>query len=63
MNTLFTNGNITIAEDLIFGLSVLTDHGWCPLSELDKDDLNLVVRLIDNNPTFPWKEELSTLLN
>ena len=47
---------------MIFGLTVLSEDGnWLPINQLSKEDFSLVEKLIDNNPTFPWKEELNQI--
>ena len=58
----FTNGRVAITKDLIFGLSVLSEDGWMPLSNLDHQEVKMVHRLVDYNPTFPWQAELNALL-
>lgn len=62
MNTVFTNGNIAFTKDLVFGLCVMAEQGWMPLSQLDDEDVKLCVRLLDSNPTFPFKQELDDFL-
>jgi hypothetical protein len=59
MNITWTNGAIALTKDLIFGVSVLAESGWTPLSTLDKEDLALVRRLVDGNPSCPWLMELA----
>lgn len=51
----WTNGVVSLTSDLIFGVSVMTEDGWCPLSSLDAEDLAMVKRLVDNNPSCPFK--------
>ena len=55
---IFTNGRIAICKDMVFGLCVMAENGWVPLSQGTPDEMRMVIRLIDNNPTFLWKEEL-----
>jgi len=55
MAVVWTNGVVSLTSDLIFGVSVKTETGWCPLSELDPEDLELVKRLVDYNPSCPFK--------
>jgi len=55
----WTNGQVTLIKDLIFGVSVLGEEGWVPLSELNDDDKALVTRLVDHNPSCPFLEHLS----
>ena len=62
MTTVFTNGKIAVTKCMIFGLTVLSEDGnWLPINQLSKEDFSLVEKLIDNNPTFPWKEELNQI--
>lgn len=37
-------GRIALTKDLIFGLCVIEEGGWIPLSDLDDDALDLVWR-------------------
>ena len=55
MPTTFTNGYVTLADDLVFGVVVLAEHGWHPVSELSSQDVRNVIRLLDNNPTCPQR--------
>ncbi len=59
MNTTWTNGVVSITKDFIFGLSVLAEQGWTPLTVLDLPDRVFVRELVDNNTSFPWKDELA----
>jgi len=54
-NVTWTNGNISLTSDLIFGISVLSEDGWVPISELDEDDLAIVRLLVGNNPSCPFR--------
>ncbi len=54
-NVTWTNGNISLTSDLIFGISVLSEDGWVPISELDEDDLATVRLLVGNNPSCPFR--------
>lgn len=66
MSAVFNNGKIAVSKDLVFGLSVLVqdDSGeidWVPL-EFAKPELVVQVHnALDNNPTFPWWDELNRL--
>lgn len=53
MSTVFTNGRITLAKDLIFGVVVLSEDGWLPVSELSDEDKAVCRKALDNNPTCP----------
>jgi len=53
LGNVFTNGRVSLTKCLIFGLSVLSQDGWVPWSELDEQDRDLVRRLLDHNPTCP----------
>lgn len=56
----FTNGRVTLMQNLIYGLCVLSDRGPFPFNQLTLEEIDLVLALIDNNPTCP-KEYLTTL--
>ena len=53
------NGRIALTKDLIFGLVVMTEDGWFPVSHLDDNDRELVWRLVDHAPGMPFKEDLA----
>ncbi len=53
MATIFTNGVISLTNDLVFGVCVLDENGWVPLSELNSNGLKQVQRLLNHNPTCP----------
>jgi len=53
------NGRIALTKDLIFGLCVMGEGGWIPLSDLDDDALDLVWRLYDHTPGCPFKDDLA----
>lgn len=55
MATTFTNGLVTLADDLIFDTVILTDQGWMPVAHLDQDLAEQVLTLLGNNPTCPQK--------
>ncbi len=55
MGTVWTNGVVSLTSDFIFGVSVLTETGWVPISSLDPEDVELVKKLVDNNPGCPFK--------
>jgi hypothetical protein len=61
-NVVWENGCVALTMDLIFGLVVMTDGGWYPVAHLNKDDRWIVHRAVDNNPGFPFKEELNKLI-
>jgi hypothetical protein len=48
--TVWTNGKISLGNDLIFGPVVLTEEGWHPVDDVDDSGLELILKLIDNNP-------------
>lgn len=54
----FTNGKISITKDLIFGLCVMGEDGWIPFDQCTKAERELVLRLIDFNPTCFFLEAL-----
>ena len=67
MQTIFTNGKIAFTKDLVFGLCVFGElpngeQQWLPLEFMDKEDFELSVKLLDNNPTFPWYKELTDVI-
>jgi hypothetical protein len=51
----FTNGRVSLCDDLVFGVSVLGEDGWVPFAWLDEQDKEKVRRLLDFNPTCPKK--------
>jgi hypothetical protein len=55
----WTNGVVSLTSDLIFGVSVLAETGWMPISQLDKDDLAYVRKLVDHNTSCPFLEDLA----
>ena len=58
MQTVYSNEKVSLTKDLVFGLSVMTEEGWIPISWLDSSDKEVVKRMIDNDPLFPWVDEL-----
>lgn len=50
---IWTNQKVTLTKDLFFGLCVLTDEGWIPMTELLGEEIEEIRRLIDNDPSFP----------
>lgn len=67
MSTTFNNGRVAISKDMIFGLCVFGElpdgkQQWLPLTSLDKEDLDWVVKMLDHNPTFPWYPELRKII-
>jgi hypothetical protein len=60
MSTTFTNGRVALTNDLVFGLSVLSQDGWVPFRFLEEPDKELVRRLLAHNPTCPraWRDEI-----
>lgn len=58
----WTSGKVTLTQDLIFGLCLLSDAGWVPLSDLDEFDRDKIVKLVDNDASCPfWKDLQPTL--
>ena len=55
----WTNGVVSLTSDLIFGVSVLTENGWMPISQLDKLDLAYVCKLVDHNLNCPFFQDLA----
>ncbi len=58
MPTTYSNQSVTLCKDLIFGWTVLTENdslenAWMPLSQLSRQDLELVWRLMDTASIFP----------
>lgn len=49
----FTNGEVSLGKDLIFGVVLLTEHGWLPWSEIPEEVKVLVRRSLSHNPTCP----------
>lgn len=46
---------MTLSDDLVFGVCVLSEDGYVPLSQLDLDDIKTVQCLLDRNTTCPVK--------
>ncbi len=46
---------MTLSDDLVFGVCVLSEGGYVPLSRLDLDDIKTVQCLLDRNTTCPVK--------
>ena len=57
----WTNGEVALAKDLIFGLCLRTDTCWFPVDQLDGFDIGMVQNLVDHNPSCPWLTELYSL--
>ncbi|MBW2190114.1 MAG: hypothetical protein JRG93_11100 [Deltaproteobacteria bacterium] len=53
MSTVFTNGRVSLTRCPVFGVSVMTEDGWVPISELSEGDLEIVRDALDRNPTCP----------
>jgi hypothetical protein len=51
--TVYTNGKVSIGEDLIFEWVILSENGWVPIGDLCKEDIEMIWRLMDFNPIFP----------
>jgi hypothetical protein len=51
--TTYTNQRVSFQKDAIFGWCVLAEHGWMPLSQLDKTDMCKISDLVDNMSIFP----------
>ena len=50
----FTNGQVTLCKDLIFGVCVLSEeHGWVPFDDITDKEQSLVRRLLDRNSACP----------
>jgi hypothetical protein len=60
----FENGEVSLTTDLIFGVCVLAEHGWHPVDQLSKEEVQHVLALLDYNPTCPpeFYEALRTRL-
>lgn len=53
MAATFTNGRVTLQTSLIFGHCVLAEQGPFPFDQLTLEEIDLVLGLIDHNPTCP----------
>lgn len=51
--TTFTNGQITLTQDLVFGACVLTESGYYPINQLTIGEAKFVLTLIGGNTTCP----------
>jgi hypothetical protein len=60
MPATFTNGKVTLLHHLVLGACVLAEKGPYPVDLLDENDIDLVIKLLDNNPTCP-KEYVEAL--
>lgn len=67
MQTTWTNGQVALAKDLIFGLCVFTenDNGeteWVPVESLTLGDIETIHRLVDYNPSCIYQNDLNAIL-
>lgn len=53
MAATFTNGRVTLQTSLVFGHCVLAEQGPFPFDQLTLEEIDLVLGLIDHNPTCP----------
>lgn len=60
MGTVYTNNVCAVQKIPIVGWVVLSEHGWVPLGDLNKDELEIVRRAVNWGPIFPdeLKQEL-----
>ena len=58
MQVVYTNSRISLTNDLVFGLSVLTETGWVPYSELDENDRDIVRRAVDYDRACPFLDQI-----
>jgi hypothetical protein len=56
----FTNGRVTLLSNLVFGFCVLAEQGPFPFDQLELEEIDLVLDLVDFNPTCP-REYLDAL--
>ncbi len=54
-HTTWTNGRVSLTSDLVFGVSVLTESGWMPLTYLEPDEVEFIRKLVDHDPTCPFE--------
>lgn len=54
----WTNNNVAFTRDLIFGICVMTESGWHPVSHLDDVDFKLVMDEWDNDTGNPYADDL-----
>ena len=56
----YTNGKVALTLDLVFGLSVYSDQGWVPWSELDEADRDMIRKLLDWDISCPedWRKKI-----
>lgn len=57
----WTNNKVAFARDLIFGICVMTESGWYPVSNLDNADFKLVMDSWDNTPGNPCADDLRNM--
>lgn len=58
----FINSKCGIINDLIFGLCVWDGNRWCPMSELDLDDIIIVKKCIAAGGHFLWHDKLDKII-
>lgn len=59
----WTNNLVAFAKDLIFGLVVMAEHGWHPVSDLDDSDFDTVFRSWGYASGNPYADELIKMYN
>ena len=61
-NVVWTNNQVALTKDFIFGVSVFAGRGWMPLDQLDLDDIKMVFNLVDFNKSCPFLDDISALI-
>ena len=56
------NGRVALSMNLIFGLVVMSENGWFAVEDLEPDEFRLVWRLVDNDPSCPFLNDLRELM-
>lgn len=58
MSTIWTNGKVAFAHDMIFGLCVMSEDGWFPVVDLTASDFKAVFAAWDYTPGNPYADDL-----
>jgi hypothetical protein len=58
----WTNQRVAMKKDLVFGVCVLLEDGWFPLSSLYLEDLKIVHELCDFNCSNPFAADLDNAI-
>ena len=65
MAIVWTNNQVALTKDLVFGLCVMSEEGWVPINEGTDDQIQKLFSLIDWNPSCPkdWVQEIIQIMD